>query len=196
MIKNIILILFFLVAIGISYFSSNHSRKYEEMEKESTLSQEGEKNWVQTNWNCQLLEKEYGVNGVSMQPLIMDQSRVKVIENYYVCHKRVERGDIIIYENRATPGPIIKQIKALPNDRVRFDEKWRLYINDQILMNSVWEEYFFTKTHQKAILMYVIEGKLQETSFLAFGDNVSNSDDSRRLGGLGFEYFRGKVVLE
>lgn len=196
MIKNIILILFFLGAICVSYFFSNHSRKYEGMEKESTLFQEGEKKWAQINSNCQLLEKEYGVNGVSMQPLIMDQSKVKVIEKYYVCHKRVERWDIIIYENRATPGPIIKQIKALPNDRVRFDEKWRLYINDQILMNSVWEEYFFTKTHQKAILMYVIEGKLQETSFLAFGDNVSNSDDSRRLGGLGLEYFRGKVVLE
>lgn len=148
------------------------------------------------NTNCKTNETYYDIVWESMQPLIKNLAKVKVIENYYKCKSVVERGDIIIYETSATPGPIIKQVRALPNDIIKFDEIWKLYINWELLKNSVWQEYIFDEKQQSAINMYVREWKLQETSFLAFWDNVSNSDDSRRLWWLGLEYFKAKVILE
>ncbi len=196
MIKNLIIILLFISHIVIWYFYWKNSEKYNISQKDITISDDSVNNWALNQDTCNVTEAEYWVKGVSMLPLIADQSKVKVLENYYTCTPVVERWDIIIYENRATPGPIIKQVQALPNDSIRFDNKWRLYINGVILKNSIGDEYIFNNNQKKAINMYVINGKLQETSFLAFGDNVSNSDDSRRLGWLGLEYFKWKVILK
>lgn len=188
MIKNLIIVILLIGNIFTFYLYLNTSEKhiYDDVYQEKIKNSEP----------CSQKETEYWVKWVSMQPLIQDWATVKVIENYYKYNPKVERWDIIIYETLATPGPIIKQVKALPNDNIRFDEKWRLYINENMLKNSIGNEYVFNDTQKKAINMYVINWKLQETSFLAFGDNVSNSDDSRRLGWLWLEYFKGKVILK
>lgn len=149
---------------------------------------------VVKNTDCKMQEVYDDVSGTSMEPLIKNLAKVKVIENYYACNPIVERGDIIIYESFTTPGPIIKQVKALPGDVIVF-ENGRIYINGEIMKNSAWQEYIFRQEEVKYMSMYIQEWKLQDGSFFAFGDNLTYSIDSRKMGGLGIGNFKGKVVI-
>lgn len=196
--KNLVIIFLLVSNIFTLYLYWDISNKYNALYTDINTSNNDifEMSWFISDIDCEISETYYWINWISMEPLIADQSSVKVIENYYKCTPIVERGDIIIYETLATPGPIIKQVRALPQDSIYFDEWGRLYINWELLQNSVWDIYTFDETHINSINMYVINWYLQETSFLAFWDNVTNSDDSRRLGGLGLEYFKWKVILE
>lgn len=194
--KNFYTILFFVLFCIFFVLSLLQYKKIVSLESELEQVNPSEKKVWAKKQDCQTNETYYRINGSSMEPLIKDKSKVKVIENYYDCHPTVQRWDIIIYETLATRGTIIKQVRALPWDKIHFDEKGRLYINWKKLTNSVGKEYVFNKQQQQNINRYVKNGKLQTTSFLAFGDNVSRSDDSRRLWWLGIEYFEWKVILE
>lgn len=145
--------------------------------------------------DCKVTNIEYGVSGNSMTPLIKDGQKVKVLDNYYQCTGKVERGDIIIYESFTTPGPIIKQVRVLSGDIVKF-EKWKMVVNGTVLKNSVEDEYVFSEKEVQYMSMYLEDSRMQTGSFFAFGDNTVNSVDSRTMGGLGIDKFKGKVVLD
>ena len=63
------------------------------------------------------------------------------------------------------------------------------------MKNSAGETYVFSEKETSTLLAYIPGGILQPGTFFAFGDNVTNSIDSRKMGGLGMKNFVGKVIL-
>lgn len=145
--------------------------------------------------NCQTNETYYWVSGNSMEPLIRNGSDVKVIENYYTCYKEVSRWDIVVYELNRNQNPMIKIVKAIPWDIIKFENR-KMIINWEEMKNSTWEIYNFSDNEINLISAYLSDWKLQSESFFAFGDNVSNSIDSRKIWAIGINSFKAKVILK
>ena len=143
--------------------------------------------------DCKTLNIEYVVIGNSMTPLIQNGQKLRVTDNYYACNQVVSRNDIILYKSATTNGSIVKQVRALPGDIVKFTNK-QMFINAQVLKNSTWAPYNFSENESKLLAAYLQDGKLQEGSFFVFGDNLTNSIDSRKIGAVGISNFRGKVL--
>lgn len=157
------------------------------------------KDILQTNveiWNdCQKETKIVQIDGSSMMPMIKNGDVVTIEYGYYQCENTITRWDIVIYESILTSGPIIKILRVLPWDRVYFENR-NLYINGEVMKNSVWELYSFQDNQIKRISGYIQNWIFQEGSFLLFWDNISDSIDSRTYGALSQENFIGKVILK
>lgn len=195
--KNLIitfLIILNIVTLSFSFYLWNENNSLSQ--KIKLLLPENKVVKSETKQNCTTKENYYNVDWVSMEPMIKNGEKIKVIENYYTCNSIVNRWDIIIYESFTTNWPIIKQVKVLPWDIVKFENN-NMYINWEILINSVWEVYTFSQDEVKYMSMYIQENsKLQNWAFFAFWDNIKNSIDSRKMWWLWINNFKAKVILE
>lgn len=151
--------------------------------------------WEQNTQNCDIAEVLYTISWQSMEPLIKDGSQIKVFDNYYTCNPQVARWDIIIYSSATTSWDIIKQIRALPWDIIKFENN-NMFINGEILKNSIWEIYQFSQKEILLMSAYVQNGRLQDGAFFAFWDNITNSIDSRKMWWLWIANFKAKMILE
>lgn len=143
--------------------------------------------------DCKTLDTEYTVTGNSMNPLFLDGQKLRVAEGYYQCNPSVVRDDVIIYKSSTTNGSIVKQVRVLPGDIVKFANH-AMILNGETLKNSAGQAYDFAENEIKLLSAYLREGKLQEGSFFVFGDNLANSADSRKIGAVGIANFQGKVL--
>ena len=190
--NNILIIIFTIIIITIAIFIFlNNSLK---VDKKPTITDNVKENIDTTNSACKIVEKTYKITWKSMEPLIKDLQDIKAFENYYICNE-IKREDIIIYKAFNTDWEIIKQIKALPWDNIKFSNK-KLYINLKLMKNSIWKEYIFSEKEIEYMSMYVMDWKLQEWSYFAFWDNIENSIDSRVMWWLWKENFKAKVILK
>ena len=129
-----------------------------------------------------------------MEPTVADGAEASSLGNYYRCGGKVARGDVVIYESSATKGPVIKRVRALPGDSVAL-RGGTLTVNGEALANSAGVPYRFSSAESLMIGIYAPDGKLQDGAYLIFGDNVSNSTDSRKYGAVRAKDFLGKVIL-
>ena len=203
--KKYILLLLLISAISLSACIDDESSDevsdevWEDTDREITWDDEetvDEETDDEQNWDCEIEEEYLEVRGTSMEPMISNGEEVKVKQNYYECNPEVERWDVIIYEATATDGPIIKQVRALPEDDIEFDDEWRMYINWEVMTNSEGDEYQFDENWLNWLDMYVSDWQLQSNAFFAFGDNIDSSQDSRSLWWLWLDHFEAKVVME
>lgn len=142
---------------------------------------------------CREYTIDYTVSGNSMEPLLKNGQKIQVLDGYYRCNALVNRGDIIIYKKN--DWEIVKQVRALPGDVIKF-ENTSMFINGEILKNSIWWIYIFSTKEIALLRAYLQNWILQEWTFFAFWDNLTNSIDSRKIWWLGIDNFVGKVILK
>ncbi len=151
--------------------------------------------WSSEKNDCKTNEVLYTISWQSMEPLLKNSEQVKVLDNYYKCNQKVSRWDIIIYASSTTSWDIIKQIRALPWDIIKF-ENGNMFINGEILKNSIWEKYSFSDKEILLMIAYMQNWVLQDWAFFAFWDNLTNSIDSRKMWWLWINNFKAKVIFE
>jgi len=145
--------------------------------------------------NCNSKEKDFTITWKAMEPLLKNSQKIKIIENYYSCNNKVNRWDIIVYKNLSKNNEIVRQIKALPWDIIKFENN-KIIINWDFLKNSKKEEYIFDTKQIKYMNMYILDSKLQKWSFFAFWDNINDNNDSRTMWWLWIKNFKWKIVLK
>lgn len=71
------------------------------------------------------------------------------------------------------------------------------------MKNSQGEIYYFNTNECRFLSLYILQGKrtgdeltgkMQEGAYFIFGDNTTNSIDSRKIGAVGRDGFIGKVM--
>lgn len=130
---------------------------------------------IKSCWN--ILEKSISWN--SMEPLVSSWEKLNIHIWHYNCNK-LSRWDLIAYDFANSWNLYIKILYGLPWDKILFKNS-QLIINNNILKNSTWKEYVFSKDEEKLISLYIINWKLKKWSYLIFWDNISNSTDSRKF---------------
>jgi hypothetical protein len=143
---------------------------------------------------CKTKDVEYTVSWNSMEPMLKNNSKVKVIDNYYKCSPNVSRWDVVIYNWYPWENSLIKRVRALPWDKISVDSKtWELKINWEVLKNSKKEVYKFSVAEITFLKLYINNGLLQNWAYFIFWDNITNSIDSRKFWAVSIEGFSWKV---
>ncbi|MDD2745360.1 MAG: signal peptidase I [Candidatus Gracilibacteria bacterium] len=144
--------------------------------------------------NYVTLEKQ--IDGDSMEPLLPNGSTILLLVDYYKTNTP-KHGDIIAYHYGGNQHPLIKTIRAIPGDMVMLDIKGKtLIINGIPLVNSAGTPYIFTSGELQLLGLYTKTGTLPVGAYLVFGDNVTNSIDSRKFGAISADNFYGKFILK
>jgi signal peptidase I len=150
-----------------------------------------------SNHNCIIEKQIVQIKGHSMSPLIKNNEKITFYPNFYhKCKKKPKKQDLVAYDYKGDPLLIIKQIKATDQDIIEIQPNGNLKINGQILVNSTNTPYIFTKNEQNLINLYLTNHKIPPNSFLIFGDNLNNSNDSRKFGAIHFNDIRGKFLIK
>jgi len=156
--------------------------------------------------SCLVKTENRVVRGTSLAGLIKEGEIVKVIFGYYNCNE-VMREDIAAYKYVADPAPIIKIIKAVPEDRFELKEAphgrgWNIYVNGALLKNSLGLAYLLDKKSYGLLALYERDYKntIPENAYLLLSNisfsSFSSSFDSRRYGLVGKNGILGKVIKE
>ena len=150
---------------------------------------------------CSTQSETRTVHGISMSPIIKDGQEVKLIKNYYNCHK-VGRNDIIAYNYSGDINPLIKIVKGIPGDKFSMQsfnnsQEWKILINGSIIYNSENKPYLLTQSEYNLLLIYEdsYKGIIPDNAYLILGDVAPNSIDSRHFGLIDKSDIIGKIVL-
>ena len=149
---------------------------------------------------CSIKIEEKIVRGTSLFPLIKPGQEIKLLYGYYDCHP-VERGDVVAYDYAGRENPIIKIIKAIPEDKFHLEKAsngWHIFVNDKILRNSENKPYLLSENGYKMLSLYWKDynGIIPENTYLILGNLVSGSLDSSRFGLVYKTDILGKVELK
>ncbi|OGY30072.1 MAG: signal peptidase I [Candidatus Woykebacteria bacterium RIFCSPHIGHO2_12_FULL_45_10] len=142
------------------------------------------------------LLQPHQVKGGSMEPNYHDGEYILTDKVSYR-FSQPKRGDIIIFKSPTnTDLDFIKRIIALPGEEIEVKEGKITIFNDQYKDGFVLEEHYNTNkptTVEKDGQGYLIEGvkkKVNAGSYIVFGDNRSQSFDSRSWG----EVPKGNII--
>lgn len=118
--------------------------------------------------------------GNSMYPLIKNNEIIDLHINFYKCNS-LNRWDIIAYNFWSEWKLYIKKLYIFPWDMIVFKEN-KLILNKSILKNSIWEVYKFSNEEINLLKLYINEqNRLKDNTYFIFGDNINNSNDSRKF---------------
>lgn len=131
-------------------------------------------------------KSEFIVNGSSMQPMFSHGEVVNVVDDYYK-NNTVERGDIVLFKHSANENLLIKVVKATDKDFLEIKDK-NLLINGDVMKNSVGQIYIFQPNEIKMLGLYIEDGYLPKDTVFVFGDNITDSKDSRNFGAVPKSY--------
>lgn len=123
------------------------------------------------------------VSGNSMEPMIRNGDTVSLFPNYYKnCEIRPQKGDLVAYDFSGRNIPLIKKVVATPSDRVQIVQG-TLIVNGKEVKNSGGVSYVFSSAEIRMLAMGIKDDHtLPSGSLLLLGDNVKNSQDSRKFG--------------
>lgn len=133
----------------------------------------------------------------SMAPTLLKDDRVLVNKLSYHLHD-VNRGDVVVFEKTPeTTGPestkdLIKRVIALPGDQLAFDEKGKVYINNQLLEEPYLSENVVT-TQGTVPCTLPQPCKIAPDTVWVMGDNRANSRDSRYIGPIPQDHIVGRA---
>lgn len=180
----------FIVLLIISIiYSINITKKYYDLKPSTDSIQIAKKE------NCKIEEILEQVDGVSMEPMIRNWEKLKLLKNYYQCEWKLQRWDLVYFDSIITHWAVIKKLSVLPGDIVKF-ENGKMILNWEKLKNSAWQEYNFSQKEIKTMFPFVQSWYMQSGSYFIFWDNVTNSIDSRVYGWVWSEDFLGKFLIK
>jgi signal peptidase I len=139
------------------------------------------------------------VRGNSLSPLVKPGSEVTILNDYYKCNKPM-RGDLVIYDYKGNPVPVIKIIKAVEKAKfqsVKNGGHYNLYINNDLQKNSEGKPYFFDERQNNMLALYEKDygGRVPENSVLLLGDRPEGTTDSTRFGLVSLSDLIGKAEV-
>lgn len=115
------------------------------------------------------------VSGDSMEPTLSHEDNL-IVDKLTYRFNDPERFDIIVFPFKYKDNTYyIKRIIGLPGERVRIDEKGKIYINDEVLVESYGREVI----RPEYIGLAAVEIQLGADEYFVLGDNRNNSSDSR-----------------
>jgi signal peptidase I len=161
---------------------------------------EQNKNILNKNNECPIKMEERIVQGTSMEPVIKEGQKVKILFDYYKCHP-ILREDIILYRYSGNENPLIKRVKGVEGDDFKLKEQkegWLIYINNQPLKNSLGQYYLLNERSYRLLSLYErdYKGKIPEGAYLILGEDPYGSLDSTRFGFVSKDDILGKVIYE
>ena len=89
----------------------------------------------------------------------------------------LENGDIVLIKMQNSK--IVKRIAAVENDEIEI-------LNSELFINGV----YICEAHECSNVKY----KLKKNTFFVLGDNLQNSEDSRKIGVINEENIIGELV--
>ncbi len=181
---NYIFIVFLIISI---IYSINITKKYYDLKPDDEITQTKKE-------NCKIEEVIEQVDGLSMEPMIKDWEKLKLLKNYYQCEWKLQRWDLVYFDSIITHGAVIKKLSVLPGDIVKF-KNGKMIVNWEVFKNSAWQEYNFSQKEIKTMFPFIHNWYMQSGSYFIFGDNLTNSIDSRVYGWVWSEDFAGKFEI-
>lgn len=142
----------------------------------------------------------FAVDGPSMQPNFHTGERLIVNKILYEI-REPKRGEVVVFHVPQENRDFIKRVIALPGDTVRVEGD-EVYVNDEkqdepYLKQAIAEAQargeLWNQTGPNFPNELVTEGTVPADSFLAMGDNRSNSEDSRRIGYIPYDQLIGRA---
>jgi signal peptidase I len=134
------------------------------------------------------------VDGNSMFPSYRDGSNIKFGLDYYdFCDKNIKTGDIIGYNYTGNEKLLMKRVYVTSEDSVSFSE-FSLLVNSKPLSNMAGNQYVFTENEKKLLNLYITNKHISTDSFFIFGDNTTNSIDSRKFWAISREDIVWKFI--
>jgi signal peptidase I len=129
--------------------------------------------------------QNYQVEGISMQPTLVNNELVLVNKMAYLFHAP-ERGDVIVFHWPVnTQKDLIKRVIGLPGDVIVMDSK-TVKVNGVVLN----EPYISAPANPVANVW-----KVPPDDYFVMGDNRQYSDDSRDWGYVPKDFIVGKAAL-
>ncbi|ASS65737.1 MULTISPECIES: signal peptidase I [unclassified Paenibacillus] len=142
----------------------------------------------------------FAVDGPSMQPNFHTGERL-IVNKIIFDIRQPHRGEVVVFHVPQEGRDFIKRVIALPGDKVKVE-------GDDVFVNDVKQDEPYLKqaieeANKKGELWNqsgpnfpnenVTEGTVPADSFLAMGDNRSNSEDSRRIGYIPYKQLIGRA---
>lgn len=113
------------------------------------------------------------VEGPSMNDTLQDGDRL-LLNKFSYRVSQLDRYDIIVFKYAYdTQTDYIKRVIGLPGETVRIDEDGRIFINDELLVETYGKEVMEDPG------VAVEEMTLKKDQYFVLGDNRNNSSDSR-----------------
>lgn len=151
--------------------------------------------------NCDFQEVIKTVCGNSLEPLVSAGSQIKVLLGYYQCNE-IKRNDLVLYDYAGNDIPLLKIVKAIPQDTFKLlaigDNYYNLFINKEIVINSQKFPYIFNEKQYKMLLLYEKDYKniIPQNTYLLLGDRVNGTVDSTVFGLINSADILGKAVIK
>jgi signal peptidase I len=127
------------------------------------------------------------VEGVSMQPRLVDQERIFV--NRFIYHfTEIHRGDIVVFlYPKDTNKSFIKRVVGLPGETVEV-RSGATYINGKKLNEAYLDSAYIDHESCPPV-------KVKEGYYFVMGDHRNSSNDSRHWGLVPRENIYGKAIF-
>nr|WP_176444801.1 signal peptidase I [Paenibacillus herberti] len=142
----------------------------------------------------------FAVDGPSMQPNFHTGERL-IVNKILYDFREPKRGEVVVFHVPQQGRDFIKRVIALPGDTVRVEGD-DVYVNDQkqeepYLKGAIAEAQakgeLWNQNGPNFPNEFVSDMKVPADSFLAMGDNRSNSEDSRRIGYIPYDQVIGRA---
>jgi len=148
---------------------------------------------------CAVRPERRTARGSSLSGIVEAGDIVTVLIGYYVCNP-VRRSDIVAYDYKGDPDPIIKIVRGVPGDRWYLEVSgsiYRIIVNDQALTTSTGEEYAIPADRAGMLKLYVRDYPIiPDKAYLLLGNLPEGTLDATRFGLVGLDSIIGKVILE
>jgi signal peptidase I len=136
------------------------------------------------------------IDGSSMEPMLSQGEKINFIKNYYKIKKEeIKKEDVVLVKYAGSENGLVKIIKATDIDKIEIKDNF-LFVNDEIIKNSVGKEYIFKDSELKVMSFFIKDNYLEKGKYLVFGDNINNSIDSRNFGAVDKAYILGKFLFK
>ncbi len=136
---------------------------------------------------CVVAREQMVVRGSSLDPLIKGGETIMAFFGYYDCNE-IKRNDVVLFKYAGSETPLIKIVKAVPEDSFSLVEKnsemWNILINGKVLENSEGEEYLINRRKYEMLALYErsYDGVIPDDAYLLLSDITSGGTDSTRFG--------------
>lgn len=134
------------------------------------------------------------IRGHSMEPLLKDGEEVLTLFGYYQDNP-LARNDLVIISFKTQPGKFfVKKLVGLPDDKIEIKEN-KIYLNGELLKNSLDEVYLVTEKGANLLLKPLINQQIADGYYLVLSETTNPSSfDSRYFGYLEKTHILGKVI--
>lgn len=110
------------------------------------------------------------VDDISMYPMYVKWQTIDMMIWYYD-DNIPQKWDVVAFHFSWHSHIDIRVVQATSIDRIEFREQ-KIMINNQELLNSLWQSYIFSSNQQKYIESYLRNKKLPYDLYLLVWDNI------------------------